>query len=137
MGKAIDEAIWRQRRLWIEKQRRSGLSAAEFCRVNELKSSNFYAWNQRLQAEPAHKPLATAKGKLMTQQLRGRGVFVQMPTPVQAVLPVLPVVPEVPAMPWVEFSQADGLVVRVPAANLAALWTVLGVLVANEELRSA
>ena len=131
MGRAIDQAIWRQRRLWIEKHRSSGLSAAEFCRVNDLKIFNFYAWNQRLKAKPAGNPRATAKGTVMTKQLRGRSAFVQMPTPVQAVIP------EMAEMPWVEISQADGLLVRVPAANLAALKLVLGVLAANEEVPSA
>ena len=79
MGRALDEAIWGQRRLWVEKQRKSGLSMAQFCRVNELSISNFYAWKQRLDAEPSGIPLAN--GKVMTKHVRDRGVFVQMPAP--------------------------------------------------------
>ena len=129
MGRALDEAIWGQRRLWVEKQRKSGLSMAQFCRANELSISNFYAWKQRLDAEPSGIPLAN--GKVITKHVRDRGVFVQMPAPAQAVVPV------VSGMPWVEISQADGMVVRVPASNLAALKMVLGVLAANEEVRGA
>ena len=54
-----------------------------------------------------------------------------MPAPIQTA------VPAVPGMPWVEISQAGGMVVRVPAANLAALKLVLGVLAANEEVPGA
>ena len=68
---------------------------------------------------------------MITKQVRDRGVFVQMPTPIQTA------VPAVPGMPWVEISQAGGMVVRVPAANLAALKLVLGVLAANEEVPGA
>jgi hypothetical protein len=126
MGRALDDAIWGQRRLWVEKQCKSGLSMAQFCRVNELSISNFYAWKQRLDAEPSGVPLA--KGKVITKQVRDRGVFVQMPAAVQAVAS---------GMLWVEISQADGMVVRVPASNLAALKLVLGVLAANEEVPGA
>ena len=99
---------------------------AQFCRVNELSISNFYAWKQRLEAEPSGVPLA--KEKVISKQVRDRGVFVQMPAAVQAVAP---------GMPWVEIAQADGMVVRVPASNLAALKMVLGVLAANEEVPGA
>ena len=122
MGKALDGAVWRQRRLWIEKQRSSGLSVAQFCRVNGLKTSCFHAWKQRLLAQPTCSP--QADGTLRRKSCRGKGVFVQVPAPVQAVLPLTE---------WIEIARADGVTLRVPASNLAALKLVLSILSPNEE----
>lgn len=119
MSRRIDQSVWEERREWIERQARSGFSAARFCRENGLKLSNFQAWKrkfagtgpaiQRKRLDPADKAQALLSN-----------AFVQVPVPGG---------PRVAcSAPWIEVVSASGLVVRVPAGNLPALQVVLGAL---------
>jgi len=114
MSGRIEESVWEERRAWINKQQQSGLSVAHFCREHGLHARNFHAWRYRL-GEGSVGSLAS------TGQVGGgrkRPAFVQLPLPTAAV-------PTAGSAAWVEVSLADGLVVRVPASNLAALQIVL------------
>lgn len=53
MGRAAKSATWRKR---FGRQRRSGLSVAEFCRRENVSPASFYAWRNRLKADKANSP---------------------------------------------------------------------------------
>ena len=124
MGGRIDSATWDQRRAWIEKQATSGFSAARFCRENELKLSNFNAWKRKLGGVGAatRPKRGEQSGKAITLL---SNAFTQVPFQVTSRV--------ASSAQWIEISLADGMVVRVPAANLPALKLVLGALGASQE----
>jgi transposase-like protein len=115
MSGRIEESVWEERRAWINKQQQSGLSVAHFCREHGLHARNFHAWRYRL-GEGSVGSLAST-GKVGSGRKKQQ-VFVQLPLPTAAVATA-------GSAAWVEVSLADGLVVRVPASNLAALQIVL------------
>lgn len=115
MAGRVEESVWVERQEWIRRQRESGLSVAHFCRDNGLHEGNFYSWRRRF---------ATADGVSVGADTQPSGrralkAFVQLPLPTVAVA----VANTSPT--WIEVSLADGMVVRVPASNLAALEAVL------------
>lgn len=114
MSGRIEDSVWEERRAWINKQQQSGLSVAHFCREHGLHARNFHSWRYRL-GEGSAGSLASA-GKVAGG--RKRPAFVQLPLPTATVATAV-------SAAWVEVSLADGLVVRVPASNLAALQLVL------------
>jgi transposase-like protein len=114
MAGRVEESVWEERREWIRKQQQSGLSVAHFCRDNSLHEAKFYAWRHRLAKTSAQSPLGAGKLSGGRQKLQA---FVQLPLP--------PVATTSAGPSWIELSLADGMVVRVPASNLAALETVL------------
>lgn len=127
MGRRVDSALWDQRREWVQKQLLSGLSAGKFCRENALNLNNFQAWKRRLKRSdqndsPSSQPRSRKKSPLVIAKARGNAesvghpAFVQIPTS------------SVASSPWIEVSLSEGIVVRVPSSNLAALRMVLGVL---------
>jgi transposase-like protein len=121
MGRRVDSALWDQRRELVQKQLRSGLSVGEFCRENALNLNNFQAWKRRLKRTDQDDKLSTqqpSRIKLLrgnTESI-GHPAFVQIPTSTVA------------SSSWIEVSLSEGIVVRVPSTNLAALRMVLGVL---------
>lgn len=122
MGRRIDNAAWDERRAWIDKQARSGVSAARFCRENGLNLSNFHAWKRKLHgARPAKWRLRGNQTGPTNDRLPS--AFVQVPLASRAVS----------GTPWIEVSLADGMLVRVPAANLPALQMVLSTLTRGQE----
>ena len=124
MAGRIDSATWDERRAWIEKQVQSGFSAAQFCRENDLKLSNFHAWNQKLVGVGAGRVprRGDPTGKAMTLL---SSAFSQVPIQVTSRV--------ASSAQWIEISLADGMVVRVPASNLPALKVVLGALGSSQE----
>ncbi len=114
MAGRVEESVWEERREWIRKQRASGLSVAQFCRDNGLHEVNFHAWRHRFAKLSSQSPLGADKRAAGNQKLQA---FVQLPLPTLAA--------PASGASWIEVSLADGLVVRVPASNLAALETVL------------
>jgi hypothetical protein len=116
MSRRIAESVWEQRREWIGKQQESGLSVAQFCRDNGLHVGNFHAWRHRLASATSQSLARRVKPKTHSGETRPLRAFVQLPVQSVAV---------VNGPSWIEVSLADGMVVRVPAANLDALDTVL------------
>lgn len=121
MGRRVDSALWDQRREWVQKQVHSGLSAGEFCRENALNLNNFQAWKRRLKRSDQDGGLSTEppsrkKSLRVNTESIAQPAFVQIPTSTVA------------SSPWIEISLSEGIVVRVPSTNLAALRIVLGVL---------
>lgn len=117
MARRINEEVWEQRRTWIEKQRVSGLPISRFCIENGLNVSNFHAWRRSLNATAHSKRRAELLVSNRASQPQ-QGVFVQVPLQHHA--------SQVGSSAlWVEVSLAGGMVVRVPASNLAALQLVL------------
>jgi hypothetical protein len=119
MSRRIDEAIWVERRAWIERQAGSGLSAARFCREHGLKLSNFHAWKRKFAGAEAviHRRRAGPAGQAAP---RSSNTFVQVPVQLDARV--------AGGASWIEIVSASGMVVRVPAANLSALQVVLAAL---------
>ncbi len=119
MAGRVEDSVWSERQDWIRKQEESGLSVAQFCRDNGLHVGNFHAWRLRF-------------AKLRDRSQIGSGQMVGSGRPLQAFLQ-LPMPQATATAPsnaagsssWIELSLADGMVVRVPASNLAALETVL------------
>ena len=115
MAGRVADSVWEERRDWIGRQQESGLSAAQFCREHGLHEGNFHSW--RLRFAKVNGQLPSGTGKLAGGR-QGLKAFVQLPLP-----------PAVAAATggasWIEISLADGMVVRVPASNLAVLEAVL------------
>jgi hypothetical protein len=128
MGGRIDEAMWDQRRAWLEKQLQSGFSAARFCRENDLNLNNFNGWKRkfaggdkvtrRSSGDPTHKAIALLSS-----------AFTQIPIPVSSQAKA--------STQWIEISLADGVVVRVPSSNLPAIKLVLGLFGSSQETTHA
>lgn len=117
MSGRIDASIWEERQGWVRRQQESGLSAARFCRENGLNVGNFHAWRQKLAKDsPAQSSLETSRVIGHQPSMRA---FVQVPLASTA---------GAKGSSWIEISLADGMVVRVPASNLAALELVLSAL---------
>lgn len=110
--------IWRQR---IERQRRSGLTVAEFSRQEGVSPASFYRW-QEVSAVPAapvkrtavHRPTKTTAPTVRTvSPMRMDARFVQLP------------LASTSSNPWIELMLTDGTLIRLPQQNLAALQAVL------------
>ncbi len=114
MAGRVEESVWEERREWIRRQQESGLSVAQFCRDNSLHEGNFHAWRLRFAKVDGRADVGAGK---LTGTRRTLQAFVQLPLPAVAVASSGP--------SWIEVSLADGMVVRVPASNLAALEAVL------------
>jgi transposase-like protein len=112
MAGRVAESVWEERREWIRRQQESGLSVAQFCRDNSLHKGNFHAWRLRFAKVSGRASEGAGKLSGTRQALQA---FVQLALP--------PVASSGPS--WIEISLADGMVVRVPASNLAALEAVL------------
>jgi hypothetical protein len=125
MAGRVDQSVWDERREWIRKQQASGLSMTQFCREHGLNLANFHSWRERF-------------AKLDAQQANGSGKPTGGPAPRQAFVQLpLPTV-AVQSNSWIEISLADGIIVRLPASNLAALDLVLSRLNATpQETRHA
>jgi transposase-like protein len=101
MGRAADTGLadlWEQR---IERQRRSRLSIAEFCRQEGVSPASFYAWRQRLPDAnssrlgssetrsplfvPIELPTSALAGGSVRIELPG-GAVLQLPTDISAEL---------------------------------------------------
>lgn len=121
MGRRIDQSVWDERREWIEKHQKSGLSVTAFCRDHDLKISQFHFWRQKLTGTTTRKPAVKRPASNSIAPARS-SAFVQLPAPVAS------------SSPWVEVSLADGSIVRVPASNLPALKMVLSVLNSPQEV---
>jgi hypothetical protein len=121
MGSRIDQSIWDERREWLQKQRGSGLSVAGFCRENGLSVASFNFWRKKFNG--------AAVGDSKKNLARRSAAFIQVPLPTEALGGV--------KATWIEISLADGMIVRVPASNLAALKAVLGALSAGGESNHA
>ncbi len=113
MSGRVEESVWEERREWVRRQRESEVSVARFCRDNGLHEGNFYSWRRRFAMADSGSVIA---GNLPSGR-RALQAFVQLPLPTVAVASSGP--------SWIEVSLADGMVVRVPASNLAALEAVL------------
>jgi transposase-like protein len=113
MAGRVEESVWEERGEWIRRQQESGLSVAQFCRDHGLHEGNFHAWRLRFAKVNGQVPVGTGKLVGGRQALQA---FVQLPMPAVAVAS---------GASWIEVSVADGVVVRVPASNLAALEAVL------------
>ncbi len=111
--------LWRNR---IERQRKSGLTVAAFCRQEGVSSATFYGWKRKLRGGTPLRPkrntrsrsaeaVASAVGN--APEARGQAAFLQ--------LPLAPV----HTNPWIELVLAEGTIIRVPQQNMAALHTVL------------
>lgn len=121
MAGRVEDSVWSERQDLIRKQEESGLSVAQFCRDNGLHVGNFHAW--RLRFAKLRDRLQLGSGQLAGDR-RPLQAFVQLPMPVVSTAATVSSNAAVGSA-WVELSLADGMVVRVPASNLAALETVL------------
>jgi hypothetical protein len=114
MGRVADPkvaSLWRKR---VERQRRSGVSVAEYCRREGFSTGSFYTWRRRLGTAREKVGKNTAgRGRQPTSAGRApRGGFVQVPLAVE---------------PLFDVRFADGTVLSVPVAYLAATLETLRV----------
>lgn len=134
MGRRVDSVLWEQRRELVKKQLESGLSAGQFCRDNSLNLNNFQAWKRRLKrsdqnGSQSKQSRVGKKALLASAETAAHPAFVQIPNAMASTT--------VPFAPWIEVSLAEGIVVRVPATNLAALRMVLSALKPASEVNHA
>ena len=118
MSGRIDPAVWAERQDWIHKQLDSGFSVARFCREHGLHGGNFHAWKLKLSKDS--QGAEVNRNGAAQRPVRSSLAFVQLPRPAASSANA--------SHAWVEISKADGLIVRVPASNLAALQLVLSAL---------
>ena len=133
------EQLWRQR---VVQQPRSKLSIREFCQRAGVSEASFYAWRRELarrdadagqsaaiepalasrQAEPALSKSDMAGGRAISQPRF-------LPVAIDGNAPAAPAASPAPTSAnHVELLLPSGLVVRVPAHDLAALQAVLELL---------
>ena len=138
MGRRIDSAELEQRREWVRKQVESGLSAARFCRENALNPNCFHTWKRDLLETPSKAARTNSKRttpkSVAIDSVAIDSVAIESRDGSKQPSSFLQIPVSIPSSPtWVEVSMADGIVVRVPAANLAALKLVLASLKSDRE----
>lgn len=111
----------------LERQSASGLSISAFCRKESISEGNFYFWKRKLKGvvrlgSQARDRVATVSKSPIdssptSSANSGSPRFVQLPTT------------SANSPGCVEVAVADGVVIRVPSENLAALKVVLDSLV--------
>jgi transposase-like protein len=109
-------SLWRDR---VERQKRSGLSIAEYCQREKISAGSFYAWKRRLRTSRSSVGRKTKpRGQLESARSRAStGGFVQFPLTVKSTI---------------EVHFADGTVLSLPSENLAALALTLKTLHATQ-----
>jgi transposase-like protein len=137
MSRRANRFLWGQWRERLERQGKSGLSIAEFCRQEGVSSAMFHTWRRKLRGQSPEGSSASegipsrggATGTGPSSPCRRRrptragatasgagGSFLQVP-----------VVEARPAA-WIELTLVDGTQLRIPAQNLSALQVALTVL---------
>jgi hypothetical protein len=123
MARKIDLALretWRER---IARQRRSGLTVAEFSRQEGVSTASFYHWRQQVGGRSAPRAQRTSHQRPLRTRASSaaRGMAV---APAEATFVQVPL-PSASGNPWLELMLTDGTLIRLPHQNLAALQTVL------------
>ena len=122
MNRKVNLQLRRQWRQRIERQRKSGLSVAEFCRTEGVSSPSFYTWRRKLQSESPAKSKRAARRR--PAAVPASSVEPVSKAPSDASFVQLPLAPA-RTSPWIELVLPEGAVIRVPQQNLTALQTVL------------
>jgi hypothetical protein len=145
-----NQVLWEQWRERLERQRRSGLSIAEFCRREGVSAVTFHTWKQKLRGEAV---VGSAVGGAADRSTTDEGAARRQagtssraisrrrkPRPSRAAVAArtgsanflqLPVF-GARSGPWIELTLVDGTIVRIPQQNLAALQTVFAILRGGE-----
>jgi hypothetical protein len=122
MARKVNQALrdeWRKR---IQRQRRSGLTVAEFCQRDGVSTATFYGWKRKLQTKRSPRTKKTPPRQKRGDRTHHPGESSATPSNV----PFVQVPLSAPAVsPWIEVVLAEGTVVRLPQQNLAALQTIL------------
>ena len=125
---------WRQR---IKRQRKSGLSIAEFCRRENISAHGFYVWRRNLREVSRRRREPRADARLQRSRRRSAVVTSRRPLRNALVGSAAPLcatdflqlpVAAAPTMPWIELAMADGTILRLPQQNLTRAVTALRVL---------
>lgn len=136
MSRRANRVLWDQWRERLERQRKSGLSIAEFCRQEGVSSVAFHTWRRKLRQQSAEH--SSARGGIAGRggvtaagpSSPGRGVrparTVAAASGVGGSFLQVPVVEARPAT-WIELTLVDGTQVRIPPQNLSALQVALTV----------
>ena len=124
MARSAREVRRDQWRKWINRQRASGLTIAEFCRREALNRQSFHLWKRKLGR--------TAAQSISGQRSRSRRAAVPSARPHRRVkflqVPFASVqVPltSVQGSSWFELVLVDGTILRLPQQNIEALLAVL------------
>jgi transposase-like protein len=115
MARALTEdqlSVWKDR---IARQASSGLSVTKFCQQEQISEANYYYWRRRLHGSPKRRKAASRHSGRSPERDHGTQ-FIQLP------------VPSPRGSAWVEITSADGMLVRLPQQNLAALELTLATL---------
>lgn len=137
MSRRANQVLWGQWRERLERQRKSGLSIAEFCRQEGVSSVAFHTWRRKLRGQSAGHSSARVG---IAGRSGGTGAVLnspgRRPRPARTVAAASGVggtflqVPVVEARPaaWIELTLVDGTQVRIPPQNLSALQVALTIL---------
>lgn len=129
MAHEVDEVLATQWRERLKRQAESGLTIDTFCEQEGVSTSMFYTWKRNLSdsssapTESQAVDTSRAAGKQRTRGARRQRSHVA-PAKHASEFLQLPV-RGVRSSPWIELTLADGVVVRIPQENLAALSTIL------------
>ena len=113
----------------IERQARSGLTVAKFCEQESIGPASFYQWKRKLTRDTPDTPqdrdrrpeFGNGRPALRSQTAaRDSTLAPQVPAFVQ-----LPTIPQHSGSGLVELTAPNGMLIRVPAQNLAALELIL------------
>ena len=110
----------------IERQARSGLTVAKFCEQESIGPASFYQWKRKLARDtPDARDLRSEfdngrRGLRSQAAATGSTLAPQVPAFVQ-----LPTIPQHSGSGLVELTAPNGMLIRVPAQNLAALELIL------------
>ena len=138
MTRRVNQVLWEQWRERVERQRKSGLSIAEFCRKEGVSSITFHTWKRKLQGASSdgtsaaggvsgRRGVKVSDAVTPRRRLRPAQAAAATTTAGSANFVQLPVVGARSAM-WIELTLVDGAIVRIPQQNLAALQTVFTIL---------
>jgi len=150
MSERVNQGLWEQWQERLERQRRSGLSIAEFCRREGVSAVTFHTWKRKLRGQAV---VGSAGGGATDRSATDEGApRRQAGTRSQAISPgrkprrlraavaartgsanflQLPVL-GARSGPWIELTLVDGTIVPIPQQNLAALQAVFTILRGGE-----
>jgi len=137
MSRRANRVLWDQWRERLERQRKSGLSIAAFCRQEGVSSDTFHTWRRKLRGQSAGHSSArggiAGRGSATGAGPNSPGGRADPARTVAAASGVggsflqVPVV-EARSATWIELTLVDGTQVRIPPQNLSALQVALTVL---------
>jgi hypothetical protein len=106
----------------VERQAQSGLSVAKFCEQEAISQASFYQWKRKLASNsPGNGRGGSSDSGSGNSGSGAKLAATPSMTPSFVQLPIAPTA----GQGWFELTTPEGLFIRVPAKNLAAVEMVL------------